>query len=222
MTNGALLVDLDGTLVDTAPDMVAALERLCRRNGRTAPDRDLARAVVSSGSMALLRLGFGDEEASARRDELLPAFLADYTANVAQSSALFAGWDRVLEYVESRGVRWGVVTNKPEHISRKLLAELELAERCGCIIGGDTLSVRKPHPEPLLAAADSLNANPSSSLYVGDHQRDIDAGQAAGMRTIAAAWGYIVDGDGADRWGADHVIDSPADLLALLVERSVA
>ena len=222
-TDTALLVDLDGTLIDTAPDMVAALERLCQREGRPAPNRELARNAVSNGSIALLNIGFGEAETSARRDELLPAFLADYTANVASSgSALFGGWEAVLAHAEANAIPWGIVTNKPEAISRRLLAELELDTRCGSLIGGDTLPVRKPDPAPLFAAAVELGIAPGNAIYVGDHKRDIDAGRAAGMLTVAASWGYIVGNDSADDWHADHVATTPDDILALLAGRAVA
>ncbi|MEM1262666.1 MAG: HAD-IA family hydrolase [Pseudomonadota bacterium] len=221
MARAALLVDLDGTLVDTAPDMVAALARVCVSHGQPIPDLAAASRRVSDGSMALLRAAFGDV-ADTERDLLLPEFLNEYTQHVADNSVLFDGWSSVLDWLEHRQLPWGIVTNKPEAISRRLLRLLELDVPHDCIIGGDTLTVRKPDPMPLLHAAERLTVTPSQCIYIGDHQRDIDAGRAAGMATVAARWGYLKEGDSTEAWQADWIATKPTDLLEFLTDRWAA
>lgn len=145
---------------------------------------------------------------------LLPEFLRDYGDHVAEHSAVFAGMEGVLQAIESSGARWGVVTNKPEALARGLLGGLGLAQRCAVLIGGDTLAVRKPDPEPLLEACRQLGEPVHAAVYVGDDPRDIEAARAAGMRSVAAAWGYFDADAELSRWGADHLAASPLDLLS--------
>ena len=210
----AVLFDLDGTLIDTAPDMAGALAEVCLRHGEPAPDYAAARAMVANGGAGLVRLGFPDLD-QRRRAELLEEFLATYEARIARASRLFEGLTDVLDDIERADVPWGIVTNKPERLSALLLDALELTSRSACLIGGDTLAQRKPHPAPLLAGAAAMNRQPADCLYLGDNARDIEAGAAAGMLTVAVSWGYLLPGDSPDDWGADHVIDDPADIPAL-------
>ncbi len=218
-TRGALLVDLDGTLVDTAPDMIAALQRLGRAEGKGEVCQNEARAAVGSGAHAMLQLVFSGQEMAARGEILLQRFLADYSANVAAASTLYSGWENVFNVIGGLDWPWGIVTNKPERISARLVSELGLTTRCGCLIGGDTLPERKPSPVPLIMGARKLGRPAGDCWYVGDHKRDIDAGRAAGMRTLAARWGYLgTDDDPAD-WGADFIIDTPDELAEILAGR---
>ena len=211
----AVLFDLDGTLVDTAPDMGGALnDMLVTRQYPPLPAAELRR-LVSHGSRALIEHGFGDdnEAATTRR---IREFLEVYGQRVARESALFEHMDALLRSLESRGIPWGVVTNKPEGLSIALMDALTLRERSCVLIGGDTLSERKPHPLPLLHAAKLINVPANHCLYVGDALRDIRAGRSAGMTTIAAAYGYILEDDSAANWGADYLVNSIADLATLI------
>ncbi len=216
MSRGALLLDLDGTLVDTAPDMVACLNRLLADSGHAAVEYARARNQVSNGAAGLLTLGFGMGPDDGRMPELRRRFLDLYATCLADNSRIFEEFDHVFDVVSSNGWRWGVVTNKPQDLARPLLSALGLSPDADCVIGGDTLAQRKPHPAPLLHAAALLGLDPEHCLYVGDAERDIQAGRAAGMRTAAARYGYLEDLSAAERWGADHVVDSPAELAALL------
>jgi len=208
-----LLLDLDGTLVDSAPDLHAAACRMRQRRGLASLPFAAFRPWVSRGGTAMLQQTFPEADASLIAT-LLPEFLRDYGDHLAESSLVFAGMEDVLRAVEAAGARWGVVTNKPEALARGLLAGLGLAERCAVLIGGDTLAVRKPDPAPLREACVRLDESVDAAVYVGDDPRDIEAARAAGMRSVAAAWGYIdMDADVA-RWGADCIAASPSDLLS--------
>lgn len=214
----AVFFDLDGTLVDSAPDMIAAMRRLRAERGESDIDLAAVGAVVSKGGRAMLRKGFpGADEATV--DALLPRFLDLYAEGIATHTRTFPGVDALLDALEARGLAWGIVTNKPGWLARSLVAELTLAHRCAALVSGDCLPQRKPDPAPLLHACTLARVDAAHSIYVGDDARDIEAGQRAGMRTIAAGWGYL-DGENPDDWGADRVIATPQELLALLPELS--
>jgi len=211
---GALLLDLDGTLLDTAPDMVDALNRLRAEEGLSALPFETLRPQVSHGSMGLVRTGF---EATGEAFEALRGrFLDIYAERLAIHTRLFEGMAVVLERVEAAGLPWGIVTNKPGALTTPLLIALGLATRSSCVISGDTLSVRKPHPEPLRHAARLIGRAPEACLYVGDAQRDIIAGREAGMTTVAATFGYLAAHEDAREWSPDHLIDHPLALLPLM------
>lgn len=212
----AVLFDLDGTLVDTAPDMVGALNDLRGMHGLPALPYGEVRPFVTNGSRGLIGRGF-DNPDEARTLALIEQFLDCYEKRVARESRLFPGMERVLDDLESAGIAWGVVTNKPTYLSEALLDCLELRRRSGTLVCGDTLSVRKPHPMPLLHAAAEIDAEADDCVYVGDAERDIQAGHAAGMVTIAAAWGYILPDDCVGRWRASFVADDAAALHWLLL-----
>ena len=214
MTVAAVLFDLDGTLVDTAPDLVAVLNRLLVERGRARMPYAVARNEVSNGAGGLLRLGFGEHMKPDEIERMRPRFLELYAEDVASKSRLFIELD-TLDEVGSR-VELGIVTNKPDAFTRPLLAALELAERVRCVVSGDRLPQRKPDPAPLKLAADELGIAAARCVYVGDAPRDIEAGQAAGMATIAAAYGYIRPRENPFAWGADAVIRRPRDLGAAL------
>jgi 2-phosphoglycolate phosphatase len=213
----AVLFDLDGTLVDTAPDMVAVLQELQLTHGREPVAYELGRAYVSNGALGLLGLGFPDLEHTVG-SELHTAYLERYALRVCEASVLFPGLAGLLEALDTAGLPWGVVTNKPAHLTDPLLDRLALAARSACTVSGDTLPQRKPHPAPLLHACELAGLLPQNTVYVGDASRDIQAGQNAGMATIAAAYGYITPGDDPRRWGADLVAADTAELTQILLK----
>lgn len=218
----AVLFDLDGTLLDTAPDLAAALNRTRAVYGLPPlPYADI-RPWVSHGSYALTRLGFDYPEHSADFETARLALLDVYHAHVADDTTVFPGIDALLDELRARDLRWGIVTNKPGWLTTPLLARLDLAWAPGCVISGDTLPERKPHPAQLLHAADLLGCAPSRCLYVGDAARDIEAGQRAGMQTLAASYGYIGPGEDPASWAATAIVDSPAAIVAWLAQHSGA
>ncbi len=208
-----LLFDLDGTLVDTAPDLAATLNALRAEHGQTPLPFDTIRPHVSHGARAMVRVGFAIDEGDARFAALRERFLALYRERLITNSRLFDGMDAVLAALENRGVKWGIVTNKPAWLTEPLLAGLGLASRAACIISGDTTRNRKPHPEPLLHASALVGIAPEHCLYIGDARRDIEAGRAAGMKTLVALFGYLGDDDSPHEWDADGTIDDPLDIL---------
>ena len=211
----AVLFDLDGTLVDTAPDMVEVLFRMMDSHARPRLRYELVRSHVSNGSLGLVRLGFPDADAERLR-RLQHEYLDRYEERLCEASSLFPGLAGLLDELDRHGRPWGVVTNKPRRMTEPLLEQLGLRSRMACAISGDTLPQRKPHPAPLLLAAEEARIEPASVVYVGDAARDIEAGRAAGMRTIAAAYGYITADDDAARWQADAVASDTAELAQIL------
>lgn len=207
-----VLFDLDGTLADTAPDLGFALNAVLAEQGLAPLPQEKVRPAASHGAVAMLRLacpGIPDAELILLRDR----FLAHYRANIDRRTTLFPGTIKLLEGLEARGIRWGIVTNKLEHLTRPLVRSLGLHDRAACVVCGDTTAHAKPHPAPLLRACELLGCEPTRVTYVGDSRRDVEAARRAGMRVVIAAYGYL-DGDGGgDDWGADHVIDEPIELL---------
>jgi len=208
----ALLLDLDGTLLDTAPDMGGALNRLRAEHGLEPLDERVIRPVVSHGAMRLVSLGF-PAAAGEAFERLRQRFLQIYSANLAVGTRLFPGFEEVLGRLESLGLPWGIVTNKPGWLTDPLLDALDLARRAACAVSGDTVAERKPHPLPLLHAAELLRVAPGRCVYVGDAERDIQAGRAAGMTTVVAAYGYLSDEEDPRRWEPHGIVQSPAELL---------
>jgi len=211
----AVLFDLDGTLLDTAPDMAAALNSLRTLEGLDPIPFNQIRPYVSHGAARLIKIGFACESGQ-RFDALRARFLDLYRSDIAVGTRLFAGMDAVLGALERRGIAWGVVTNKPGWLTDPLLAALGMSARAGCVVSGDTLAERKPHPMPLLHAAKLLAVEPADCIYVGDAERDIQAGRSAGMTTLLAAFGYLSGEDDAASWSADAIVNHPAELLELL------
>jgi phosphoglycolate phosphatase len=210
-----VLFDLDGTLLDTAPDMAGALNELRVEEGLTPLPFEALRPHVSHGSARLVSVGFDLPDGN-EHERLRLRFLDVYRARLAAATRPFDGMEAVLQAVEAAGHAWGIVTNKPGWLTEPLLEELGLRGRCGCVVSGDTLPVRKPHPQPLLHAAEIIGVAPARCTYVGDAERDIQAGRAAGMRTLVAAFGYLGADDEPAAWGADGIVASPADLLGRL------
>jgi phosphoglycolate phosphatase len=212
----AVLFDLDGTLLDTAPDMVESLLQLLSEESAPAIDYIVARAHVSNGALGLIDIGFARQLNDETRFRLRDRYLEIYAARVAVATTLFPGMAEVLASLERLNLAWGVVTNKPGCLTEPLLAALDLLPRCACVVSGDTLAERKPHPGPLLHAAQTIGVDARQTAYVGDAGRDIQAGKAAGMVTIAAAYGYIPPQDDPADWAADYTIEHPRQLLAAL------
>ena len=211
-----VLFDLDGTLLDTAPDLAFALNETLREFGQPPLPYATIRPVVSHGGIALIKLGFGlgpeDEGYQARREYLLNT----YRANIARATRPFAGMDELLDRLERQGLNWGVVTNKPAWLTEPLLQELGLYERAAVVVSGDTLTERKPHPAPMLHACERAGSQAHECLYVGDAKRDIEAGHSAGMATLVALFGYIGDEDDPHNWGADALVETPGEILGWL------
>ncbi len=212
----AVLFDLDGTLADTAPDLGGALNHLLQEEGRAPLPMPQLRPHVSGGARALIGAGFGLTPEDADYPRLQQRFLALYETHICVDSRLFDGMVDLLYEIESANLRWGIVTNKIERYTRQVVTGLGLAQRAACVVSGDSTPNPKPHPEPLLLACRLAGVNPQHTLYVGDDLRDVQAGHAAGIRTIAAAWGYLGDGLPIEQWNADSIAMHPADVLGLI------
>ena len=212
-----MFFDLDGTLVDTAPDMVGALQDLQRFHGRSPIAYEIGRANVSNGAMGLLRIGFPDLDDD-DRGGLIADYLERYAPRVSMQTIVFPGLERLLERLDVAGCPWGVVTNKPEFLTTPLMVALGLNTRSIATVSGDTLAQKKPAPEPLLHACEIAGVDAHRSVYIGDASRDIEAGRAAGMTTVAATYGYITDDDDPLSWGADAVANSTADLTQIVLK----
>ena len=212
----AVLFDLDGTLADTAPDLGGALNRLLKEHGKPPVPIELTRPRASSGARGLIHIGFGITPDDPAYVALKDRFLDLYAENICIETSLFPGMPQLLAALESRSVRWGIVTNKASRFTLPLLAAMGLATRAACVVSGDTTPHTKPHPAPLLLAAQQIQLNPDACLYVGDDLRDIQAARAAGMPVLAAGFGYLGDGGHPDEWGADAVITQPAGVLNFL------
>ncbi|MDO9238024.1 MAG: phosphoglycolate phosphatase [Aquabacterium sp.] len=212
----AVLFDLDGTLADTAGDLAGALNQLRINRGLQPLPLDMLRPYASSGARGLIGVGLDIHPGHAEYESLREGFLAAYTRCLADTTVLFDGMAKVLGALEARGVKWGVVTNKPHRFTVPVMAGLGLMARSAVVISGDSTAHAKPHPLPLLTACEQMGMAPDTVLYVGDDLRDIQAAQAANMPSAAARWGYIGHNGDITDWQADIVIDQPQDLLALL------
>lgn len=209
----AVLFDLDGTLVDSAPDLCNAVNRVLQSLGQPPVPLARLRQVVSKGGRAMLQValpGLSDAE----REPLLAPFLAHYAQALAVESVVYAGMADVLAAIEARGLRWGIVTNKPEALARGVVAGFGWTSRCSTLVGGDTLATRKPDPAPLLLACRQLGIAAGQAIYVGDDLRDIQAANAAGMASVAALWGYREPSDDPSQWAATHAFSDPRELLS--------
>jgi len=213
----AVLFDLDGTLIDTAPDMVAVLQDMQRAHDIEPVPYALGRSNVSNGAIGLLSVGFPDEQPKAN-SPLHLEYLERYVQRVCVDSIVFPGLGGLLDALDSAQIRWGIVTNKPEYLTMPLLQSLGLDARSACTVSGDTLPERKPHPAPMFHACKLAGVEAGRTIYAGDAARDIEAGRAAGMATIAAAYGYITDDDNPSRWGADQIAADSADLAQIVLK----
>lgn len=211
-----ILFDLDGTLVDTAHDLGKALNIQLERHGKAMLPHEVIRPVASHGSRGLLELGFklspADSDFLFMRDE----YLAIYEDVLTHSPALFEGMHEVLDAIENSGRQWGIVTNKPKRFTAPIMQSMQLDKRAACIISGDDAPRPKPYPDTLLMACDIIKTMPERCIYIGDAARDIEAGQAAGMRTAVALYGYLGEDDEPVEWGADFMVEHPLDILKLM------
>lgn len=210
----ALLFDLDGTLADTAPDLAAAVNKMRSDRGLEHTPFEILRPLASAGARGLIGAAFGIGPGDSGYDDMRKEFLDNYAAAIANHTTLFDGIVSLLDEISALGLTWGIVTNKPMLYTDALVPQIGLAH-AACVISGDTTPHAKPHPEPLFEAARRLQLAPTDCWYVGDDLRDIDAGKAAGMPTIAASWGYCGHTEPAD-WLADLIASHPLDLLPLL------
>ncbi|MDE4454336.1 HAD family hydrolase [Psychrobacter sp. DAB_AL62B] len=222
----AVLFDLDGTLIDTAADFVRIIGKMSRENEWQAPSEAEIREQVSAGASAMVKLMLRHNDQVDFSEETLlefrQQFLDDYEAEICVDSCVFSELEEVLSTLELKGVPWGIVTNKPRYLAEQLLEKMELDGRCAVLVCPDDVSRPKPDPEPMYVALEKLGiprGAAESVLYVGDHVRDIEAGNAAGMPTILAAYGYIPpeDQNNLKKWGADYITDTPEKLNKLLL-----
>ena len=211
-----VLFDLDGTLVDTAPDMVAALNRLRQSEGLPPMATELLRNQVSHGAIGLLAAGMPATDADTHERWRLN-FLELYEQNLCVNSRLFPGMAKVLDVIQAGNRSCGVVTNKPGWLARPLLETLGLSARLSCLVPGDALKRKKPHPDPILRACELTGASPLESIYVGDAERDVQAARAANCPSVVARYGYIDQNERPELWGADAMIDSANQLADLLL-----
>lgn len=215
----ALLLDFDGTLVDTAPDFIVTLKTLCSHHNIKPPNDNAITAMVSHGARALIKLAFKLEDGDANIERLRLELLEVYEQEIRQpSSKLYTGMSDILSYCKSNNIPWGIVTNKPRRYTEILIDALAL--QADTVVCPDDVTQTKPHPEPLLKACDAINITAESCIYVGDHIRDIQAGSAAGMKTIAARYGYIASDDNINSWNADHIINCASDLHPFITVNS--
>lgn len=211
--HAAVLFDLDGTLVDSAPDLAGAVNEMRSAQGLEPLPFERLRPMVGAGARGMLGAALGVAPGDSGFEALRDEFLARYERRLTRETALFADVERLLRRIEAEPLRWGIVTNKALRFAEPLVAALALDRRASVLIGGDSTAHAKPHPEPLLEAARRLGVDPAHCVYVGDDHRDMLAGRAAGMATVAAGWGYLGAGEPIERWGADFTIAEPAALL---------
>lgn len=217
---GAVLFDLDGTLLDTLDDLVAAANRALSDEGLPLCSADQMRPYVSGGARRMLgfwlQQGSSEAVTADRFERLIERMMDYYEAHPAGATRFFSGMESVLDELDRRELPWGIVTNKRSRFTTAVLKALDLLERTPCIISGDTTPYSKPHPLPLLTAAERLTVAPKDCLYIGDAPHDIEAGRRAGMRTLMAGYGYLSPGTPADDFGSDGLLEQPRDLLAWL------
>lgn len=212
----AVLFDLDGTLLDSAPDLAAAADQLRVRGGLPSLPLSHYRAHAGAGARGMLRVAFGIGPEHATYDQHRIDFFDLYEQSLTERTVAFDGVDALLAALQVQGLSWGVVTNKAQRFAVPLTGAMPLFDRAAAIVCGDTTPHAKPHPEPVLEAARRVGFAPADCIYVGDDLRDIQAGRAAGMRTVAACYGYLGPDADVRTWGADAQVNSPLELLKLL------
>jgi len=208
-----VLFDLDGTLVDTAPDLIACLNKALKTHGFAQVPGDMIKPFISYGAAAMISKSVPDID-ELTNNKILQTMLALYQDNIAQHSQFFAGMSKTLSTIESLGLKWGIVTNKRERFTNPLVDALNLKQRVACVVSGDTTENSKPHPEPMLTACSLANVKPEECVYIGDALHDIEAGKNSNMKTLAAVYGYLKPDDKPSTWGADALIDSPEQLTS--------
>lgn len=211
-----ILFDLDGTILDTAPDLAKALNIVLERNQRPTLPYAQIRPLASAGTRGLLGLGFQITEDDPEYGELREQFLHAYHDHIKDQTSIFPGMLSVLSHIESKQMQWGIVTNKPANLAAQLLEHFDLSQRCACLVGGDSLPKRKPDPDQLLYACKQMNSEVSRTVYVGDAARDIEAAKRANMRSIVALYGYINSSENPQLWEADYYLRYPDEMIAWL------
>lgn len=206
-----VLFDLDGTLVDTAPDLIASLNKSLKQYGYDQVPAEQVRPFISYGAVAMINKSI-DQASQQAQDQILETMLTLYQNNIDEHSRFFTGITNTLATIESLGLKWGIVTNKRERFTNPLVSAFKLTHRAACIISGDTTANSKPHPEPMLTACAQAKVKPEECIYIGDALHDIEAGKNANMKTLAATYGYLKPDDKPSEWGADALIDSPEQL----------
>ncbi|KUM04400.1 HAD-IA family hydrolase [Chromobacterium subtsugae] len=209
----AVLFDLDGTLADTARDLGAALNRLLKEEGLPPQPYEAIRPMASHGARGLVRLGFGAGLDAERMESLRVRFMDLYDASLAEETTLFDGVNELIAELDKRGLAWGIITNKSMRFTDRLVPWLPFAIPPAVIVSGDTVGVAKPDPRPMLHATEQIGIAPEHCMYVGDAERDIQAGRNVGMKTVLVNWGYFSADDKPEQWGADADIDHPLQLL---------
>ena len=212
----AVLFDLDGTLIDSAPDLGAAADKMRTARGLPAYPLERYRPMAGAGARGMLEIAFGMATDHADFAAMKEEFFVNYESALTERTFAFEGVEKLISQLLARQIRWGVVTNKAARFTLPLTAQMPLFATAGTIISGDTTAHAKPHPEPLLEAARRMGVDPQRCVYVGDDLRDIIAGAAAGMKTVAATYGYLGKTNAVDEWGAQAQIAAPIDLLDLL------
>ena len=207
-----VLFDLDGTLVDTAPDLIACLNHALCLHGFPIVTGDRIKPLISYGAGAMIKAALGPLATDELQNCILETMLDRYQHNIAEHTVFFSGMPETLRSIELLGLKWGVVTNKKERFTQPLMDALDLTRRAACIISGDTTAYSKPHPEPMLAGCKQAGVKPEECVYIGDASHDIVAGKSAGMKTLAALYGYLKPDDIPDTWGADAYIEHPEEI----------
>ncbi|GAB4278782.1 MAG: N-acetylmuramic acid 6-phosphate phosphatase MupP [Methylomicrobium sp.] len=207
-----VLFDLDGTLVDTAPDLIACLNDALLYHGFASVSADRVRPFISHGASAMVAASCGDAVDEATRKVLVTTMLDLYQQNIAQHTVYFDGMPQLLEAIEAQGLKWGVVTNKLTRFTEPLMRALDLTRRAACIVSGDTTGKSKPHPEPMFEGCRQAGVEAHECVYIGDASHDIAAGKSAGMKTLAALYGYLKPEDTPETWGADALIEHPSQI----------
>ena len=217
MNYQAILFDLDGTLCDTALDFTLALNRLLTEENRPTLSLTQIRNEVSNGALAIIQMAFPDISHEGQLSSLRNRMVDFYKEHITWHTRLYAGMDVVLLQLAQRNIPWGIITNKPEGLTHQIVKGLCLSDYPpSSIVGGDTLAFAKPHPAPLLLAAEQCKVAAKDCIYIGDHHRDIEAARAAGMTALAVSFGYLAADDNPHHWGADAVLDSPYNLAGYL------
>ncbi|MDI1230248.1 MAG: HAD-IA family hydrolase [Methylobacter sp.] len=214
-----VLFDLDGTLVDTAPDLISCLNRALHVHGFDIVVPEIIKPFISYGAAAMINASQPTLDDQLKAD-ILETMLTHYQNNIAEHTVFFSGMAETLAAIEAQGLKWGVVTNKRKRFTNPLMDALKLTERAACIVSGDTTANPKPHPEPMLLACKQADVNPKECVYIGDALHDITAGKNAQMKTLAAVYGYINPGDTPETWGADALIESPAQISTWIAKLS--
>ncbi|MDD5579506.1 MAG: HAD-IA family hydrolase [Methylobacter sp.] len=207
-----VLFDLDGTLVDSAPDLISSLNKALQRHGFASAAPEIIKPLISLGAAAMINGSLNGSVNEELRADILKTMLDHYQDNIAEHTVFFSGMAEILNAIEAQGLKWGVVTNKRERFTNPLMAALKLTDRAACIVSGDTTANSKPHPEPMLAACKQAGVKPQECVYIGDALHDITAGKQAQMKTLAALYGYLKPGDVPETWGADALIEAPEQI----------